>query len=149
MVTIKKLTEHEIYTNFSKLYKLIENAMTVEGSSADDYARLLVNSALNENILAVGVLDNENKVKGLAILVAGLSYTRPSLAAYWVLLSFDKDVSFRECYRRMMKDVIEPWMKQKGIKELIGSSPRRGFYRVLPSLDSRWKLVTVLVAEVE
>jgi len=148
MVTIKQLTEHEIYTNFSKLYKLIENAMTVEGSSADDYARLLVNSVLNENILAVGALEN-NEVKGLAILVAGLSYTRPSLAAYWVLLSFDKDVSFRECYQRMMRGVIEPWMRQRGIKELVGSSPRRGFYRMLPSLDSRWKLVTVLVAEVE
>ena len=148
MVTIKQLTEHEIYTNFSKLYKLIENAMTVEGSSADDYARLLVNSVLNENILAVGALEN-NEAKGLAILVAGLSYTRPSLAAYWVLLSFDKDVSFRECYQRMMRGVIEPWMRQRGIKELVGSSPRRGFYRMLPSLDSRWKLVTVLVAEVE
>jgi hypothetical protein len=148
MVIIKQLTEHEIYTNFSKLYKLIENAMTVEGSSADDYARLLVNSVLNENILAVGVLEN-NEVKGLAILVAGLSYTKPSLAAYWVLLSFDKDVSFRGCYQGMMKDVIEPWMKQKGIKELVGSSPRRGFYRMLPNLDGRWRLVTVLVAEVE
>jgi hypothetical protein len=149
MVTIKQLTEHEIYTNFSKLYKLIENAMTVEGSSADDYARLLVNSVLNENVLAVGALDSNGEVKGLAILVAGLSYTKPSLAAYWVLLSFDKDVSFRECYQKMMKDVIEPWMKQKGIKELVGSSPRRGFHRLLPSLDSRWKLVTVLVAEVK
>jgi hypothetical protein len=148
MVTIKQLTEHEIYTNFSKLYKLIENAMTVEGSSADDYARLLVNSVLNENVLAVGALDSNGEVKGLAILVAGLSYTKPSLAAYCVLLSFDRDVSFRECYRRMMKDVIEPWMKQKGVKELVASSPRRGFSRLLPSLDSRWKPITVLVAEV-
>ncbi len=147
MVTIKQLTEHEIYTNFSKLYKLIENVMTVEGSSADDYARLLVNSVLNENILAVGVLEN-NEVKGLAMLVAGLSYTKPSMAAYCVLLSFDRDVSFRECYQRMMRDVIEPWMKQKGIKELVASSPRRGFYRLLPNLDSRWKPITVLVAEV-
>jgi len=147
MVTIKQLTEHEIYTNFSKLYKLIENAMTVEGSSADDYARLLVNSVLNENILAVGVLEN-NEVKGLAMLVAGLSYTKPSMAAYCVLLSFDRDVSFRECYQIMMRDVIEPWMKQKGIKELVASSPRRGFYRLLPNLDSRWKPITVLVAEV-
>jgi hypothetical protein len=147
MVIIKQLTEHEIYTNFSKLYKLIENAMTVEGSSADDYARLLVNSALNENILAVGVLKN-NEVKGLAMLVAGLSYTKPSMAAYCVLLSFDRDVPFRECYQRMMKDVIEPWMKQIGIKELVASSPRRGFSRLLPSLDSRWKPITVLIAEV-
>jgi hypothetical protein len=147
MVVIKQLTEHEIYTNFSKLYKLIENAMTVEGSSADDYARLLVNSALNENILAVGVLEND-EVKGLAILVAGLSYTRPSMAAYCVLLSFDRDVSFRECYQRMMRDVIEPWMKQRGVKELVASSPRRGFSRLLPSLDSRWKPITVLIAEV-
>ena len=144
---VKQLTEHEIYTNFSKLYKLIKDAMTVEGSSADDYARLLVNSVLNENILAVGVLEN-NEVKGLAMLVAGLSYTKPSMAAYCVLLSFDRDVSFRECYQRMMRDVIEPWMKQKGIKELVASSPRRGFYRLLPNLDSRWKPITVLVAEV-
>jgi hypothetical protein len=147
MVTIKQLTEHEIYTNFSKLYKLIENAMTVEGSSADDYARLLVNSVLNENILAVGVLEN-NEVKGLAMLVVGLSYTKPSMAAYCVLLSFDRDVPFRECYQRIMKDVIEPWMKQRGVKELVASSPRRGFSRLLPSLDSRWKPITVLVAEV-
>jgi hypothetical protein len=147
MVTIKQLTEHEIYTNFSKLYKLIENAMTVEGSSADDYARLLVNSVLNENILAVGVLEN-NEVKGLAMLVAGLSYTKPSMAAYCVLLSFDRDMPFRECYRRMMRDVIEPWMKQRGVKELVASSPRRGFSRLLPSLDCRWKPMTVLVAEV-
>jgi hypothetical protein len=147
MVIIKQLTEHEIYTNFSKLYKLIENAMTVEGSSADDYARLLVNSALNENILAVGVLEN-NEAKGLAMLVAGLSYTKPSMAAYCVLLSFDRDVSFRECYQRMMRDVIEPWMKQRGVKELVASSPRRGFSRLLPSLDCRWKPMTVLVAEV-
>ena len=148
MVTIKVLSEHEIYTNFSKLYKLIENAMTVEGSSADDYARLLVNSVLNENILAVGVLDDKHEVKGLAILVAGLSYTRPSLAAYCVLLSFDRDVSFRECYRKIMKDIVEPWIRQKGVKELVASSPRRGFSRLLPSLDCRWKPITVLVAEV-
>jgi hypothetical protein len=147
MVTIKQLTEHEIYANFSKLYKLIENAMTVEGSSADDYARLLVNSVLNENILAVGVLEN-NEVKGLAMLVAGLSYTKPSMSAYWILLSFDRDVSFRECYQRIMKDVVEPWMRQRGIKELVASSPRKGFSKLLPSLDSRWKPVTVFVAEV-
>jgi hypothetical protein len=148
MVTIKQLTEHEIYTNFSKLYKLIENAMTVEGSSADDYARLLINSAFNENILAIGVLDG-SEVKGLAIFIAGVSYTRPGMAAHWVLLSFDREVSFRTHYWEIMKNIVKPWMRQMGVKELVASSPRRGFTRLLPSIDNRWKPVTVLVAEVE
>lgn len=147
MVTIKQLTEHEIYTNFSKLYKLIENAMTVEGSSADDYARLLINSAFNENILAIGVFDGD-EVKGLAIIIAGVSYTRPGMAAHWVLLSFDREVSFSTHYWGIMRDIVEPWMKQRGVKELVGSSPRKGFTRLLPNIDSRWKPVTVMVAEV-
>jgi hypothetical protein len=144
-MVVTRLTADLIDAHWAALQRLVERVAPDERGVP--YLQLLRHAPENPHILAIGVFQDEYLV-GLALLLAGLSYTGALIAAHWLLLVLDRGVRFRAVYPAM-NALIEDWCRTHGIRVILGSSPRHGFPRLMQQIDPRFRVVPVLVREVQ